>query len=171
MKRKLTILIILLISGFLIVLSQTDKKIDNVEKIDKIIVEKANHRMFVYANGQLIKKYKISIGRNPKGDKKYEGDNKTPEGLYFIDDKNENSDYHKNLSISYPNEQDIVEAKKIGKSPGGQIKIHGIRNGLGLIGKLHLIFDWTAGCIAVTNKEIDELFEIIPIGIPIEIKP
>jgi murein L,D-transpeptidase YafK len=123
------------------------------------------------SNNQIIKSYKISLGLVPKGHKEYEGDKKTPEGLYFINDKNPNSGYHKNLGISYPNEQDIKHAESIGKSPGGLIKIHGIKNGFAWIGRFHLLFDWTLGCIAVTNREIDELYENVEIGTPIEIRP
>src|SRR5690606_135040 len=103
--------------------------------------------MEAYHNGQLIKTYTISLGANPAGDKEYEGDKRTPEGEYTINDRNANSGYFKNLGVSHPNEADIAEAKKRGLSPGGDIKIHGIRNGLGFIGKFHRLFDWTAGCI------------------------
>ena len=138
--------------------------------VDKIIVLKSQRQMMVFADNQLIKTYRISLGRNPIGPKEFEGDKRTPEGLYYINDKNLNSTFHKNLSISYPNKSDVENAASQGKKPGGDIKIHGIRNGLGFINKLHRILDWTSGCIAVTNSEIDELFDSTPIGIPIEIK-
>ena len=124
----------------------------------------------VFADNQLIKTYRISLGRNPIGSKQFEGDKRTPEGLYYINDKNPNSTFHKNLGISYPNKSDVENATSQAKKPGGDIKIHGIRNGLGFINKLHRLLDWTSGCIAVTNSEIDELFDSTPIGIPIEIK-
>jgi len=123
------------------------------------------------SNNEIVKTYKISLGKVPKGAKEFEGDKKTPEGLYIINDKNPNSKCHKNLGISYPNEQDIEHAKKMGKSPGGLIKIHGMLNGYGWLGRFHLFRDWTAGCIAVTDKEMDELYENVKIGTPIEIKP
>jgi murein L,D-transpeptidase YafK len=119
----------------------------------------------------LIKSYQIALGKNPTGPKQFEGDFRTPEGLYYINDKNPNSKYHKNLGISYPNEKDLQNAKKQGKKPGGQIKIHGLPKNLSWLGKLHVLVDWTKGCIAVTNEEIDELYEIIEIGTPVEIKP
>jgi murein L,D-transpeptidase YafK len=150
---------------------QSGKKLDKSVKIDKIIVEKSKRKMYVYSKGELLKTYKISLGRNSIGDKEYEGDKRTPEGEYFICDKNPKSAFHKNIGISYPNQQDIEEAEKVDKNPGGQIKIHGIKNELSWIGRFHRIIDWTSGCIAVTDKEIDELYEAIPIGIPIEIKP
>jgi len=126
--------------------------------------------MEVYSGGSLVKTFAISLGRNPIGDKEFEGDKKTPEGKYIIDTKNSESGYHKNLGISYPNESDIENAKIIGKPTGGDIKIHGLKNKLGFIGKFHRWFDWTMGCIAVTNEEIDELFATVPIGTKIEIR-
>ena len=125
--------------------------------------------MIVYSNGDELKTYKISLGREPVGKKEFEGDKKTPKGFYFINDKNSNSEFHLNLGISYPNESDKKNAEKLNKNPGGQIKIHGLKNGLGFIGKFHRFFDWTLGCIAVTNKEIEELYKNIPIGTEIEI--
>jgi len=172
MKRKLIFILILTITviGFF-AYSQADKPLDKSVAIDKIIVEKGKRKLNLYSNDKLIKTYSISLGRNPKGDKEFEGDKKTPEGQYFINDKNPNSGYYKNLGISYPNNQDIEKADKLGKNPGGQIKIHGLKKGLGWIGKTHLLMDWTAGCIGLTNNEIDDLYEVIKIGTPIEIKP
>jgi murein L,D-transpeptidase YafK len=147
------------------------KPLDKSGQIDKIVVIKLKHRLDLFSNNQLVKSYRISIGRGSKGPKVFEGDNKTPEGLYFINDKNANSGYHKNLGISYPNEMDVKRSKSIGRNPGGLIKIHGMKNGFGWIGRFHLFSDWTSGCIAMTDKEIDELYEHINIGTPIEIKP
>ncbi len=148
-----------------------NKPIDKSVKIDQIVVNKSDRKLTVYEKGKTIKTYSISIGKVSQGAKEVEGDMKTPEGLYVINDKNANSGYHKNLGISYPNLKDEKHAGDLGKSPGGLIKIHGIKNGYGWIGRFHLLKDWTLGCIAVTNKEIDELYEMIPIGTPIEIKP
>ncbi len=140
-------------------------------KIEKLVVIKNKRIMEAYANGQVIKTYKISLGRNPLGDKEFEGDKRTPEGNYTINDKNSMSGYHKNLGVSYPNSEDIIEARRENLKPGGEIKIHGIRNGIGFIGKFHRLMDWTAGCIAVTDTEVDELFNNVAIGTPIIIKP
>jgi len=172
MKNRLLFILILIVAtvGLFIFLHSNDS-IDKSVKIDKIIIEKSKRELQVYSNNKLIKTYRISLGRNPVGKKEFEGDKKTPEGQYLIDDKNPNSGYHKNLGVSYPNNQDIKNAERIGKNPGGEIKIHGIKNGFGWIGKFHLLVDWTAGCIAVTNEEIDELYDIIRIGTPIVIKP
>lgn len=170
-KRIILTLIFGLIGFGLIFYFKPFKPLDKSVSIDKIVVIKHKRRLDLISNNQIIKSYKISLGRAPKGHKEFEGDKKTPEGLYIINDKNPNSGYHKNLGISYPNELDKKYSSSIGKSPGGLIKIHGIRNGFGWIGRFHLFFDWTLGCIAMTDKEIDELYENVKIGTPIEIKP
>lgn len=168
--KLILILVVITVSIAYLAYSITTPKLDG-SIIDKIVVEKSKRKMYLYANNQLIKTYKIALGKHPRGGKKYEGDKKTPEGLYIINSKNPKSEYYKNLGISYPNKKDKEDAKKDGKNPGGDIKIHGLKNGWGWIGQIHLLTDWTAGCIAVTNKNIDELYDIIKIGTPIEIKP
>ena len=140
-------------------------------QIDKLVVYKSERQLLAYSNGLLVKTYRISLGRQPVGDKEFEGDKKTPEGLYFINDKNPNSGYHKNLGISYPDKDDIENAKRLGKPPGGNIKIHGLRNKTSFISKFHRWFDWTLGCIAVTDEEMDELYNAVKIGTQIDIKP
>ncbi len=147
-----------------------DKLIATVQ-IDNIVVYKSKRQLLAYSNGQLVKTYKISLGKQPIGHKEFEGDKKTPEGLYFINDKNSNSGYHKNLGISYPDADDILNAKRLGKPVGGDVKIHGLRNKTGVIGKFHRWYNWTLGCIAVTAHEIDELYNAVKIGTRIEIKP
>ncbi len=127
--------------------------------------------MDVLSGNEILKTYKVSLGKNAVGDKISEGDKRTPEGDYFINDKNPGSGYHKNLGISYPNAKDVADAKRLGVSPGGEIKMHGLKNGIGYIGKFHRLFNWTAGCIAVTDEEIDELYENVKIGTPISIRP
>jgi murein L,D-transpeptidase YafK len=139
--------------------------------IDSIAVYKREHRMYVFSEGRLIKTYRIALGTNPRGRKVCQGDCKTPEGLYYIEDKNPESDYYKNLGISYPNDRDRARARNLGRSPGGDIKIHGLPNGKGYLGRSHTITDWTEGCIAVTNAEIDELYANVEVGTPIRILP
>jgi murein L,D-transpeptidase YafK len=146
------------------------KKIPESVTIDKLVVLKSKRRLLAYSHGQLIVTYKISIGKNPTGDKEIQNDNKTPEGLYIINDKNSNSDFHKNLGISYPNQQDIQQARQLGKPTGGDIKIHGLKNGKGYIGRFHRWNDWTNGCIALTDEEVDEIYNHTPVGTPIEIR-
>ncbi|WP_236650856.1 L,D-transpeptidase family protein [Mannheimia pernigra] len=140
-------------------------------EITRLVVLKGQRQMFAYNGDKLIKIYPISLGFNPIGHKQFEGDGKTPEGIYTINERNKNSSYHKNLGISYPNSQDKAFAEAQGKSAGGLIKIHGLRNGFGDIGRNHLLKDWTHGCIAVTNEEIDELFLSVIHRAEIEIKP
>lgn len=141
-------------------------------KIDRLIVYKSKREMEAYAKGKLVKTYPISLGKNPIGHKQFEGDKRTPEGIYSINDRNPNSSYHKNLGISYPNQKDRENAQKLGKPAGGAIKIHGMRNGWGdKIGARHLLKDWTDGCIAVTDPEIDELYRAVKHNAVIEIKP
>lgn len=143
----------------------------NAVKADKVLIEKSARTLTLSSNGEVIKSYKVALGRNPVGAKEKEGDNKTPEGMYTIDTRNTKSSYHLALHISYPNAQDIQRAKQQGVSPGGSIMIHGIRNGVGWIGKFHRRLDWTKGCIAVTNDEIDEIGRLVANGTPVEIKP
>lgn len=137
--------------------------------IDKLVVYKSKRKMEAYTNGSLMKTYDIALGKDPVGHKQFEGDNKTPEGSYIIDARNANSAYHKNLGVSYPDEADKANAVKLGKAVGGDIKIHGLKNGRGYIGKCHRLKDWTAGCIAVTNDEVDELYAAVKHNAEIEI--
>lgn len=137
--------------------------------IDKLVVYKSKRKMEAYANEVLIKTYDIALGKDPIGHKQFEGDNKTPEGSYTINARNPNSAYHKNLGVSYPNTADKATADKLGKPVGGDIKIHGLKNGRGYIGKCHRLKDWTAGCIAVTNDEVDELYAAVKQNTEIEI--
>jgi murein L,D-transpeptidase YafK len=139
--------------------------------IDKLIVYKEKRKMEAYSGTELMKTYNVALGKNPLGHKEFEGDNKTPEGRYVITARNPNSGYHKNLGVSYPNETDKANAEKLGKPAGGDIKIHGLRNGRGYIGKFHHLKDWTAGCIAVTNDEVDELYAAVKPNAVIEIRP
>lgn len=168
--KKIIILFIIIFTCAVYYNLIKEQNLPNNIIIDKILIIKSDRKLFAYSKGRLIKTYKISIGRG-YGKKKFEGDNKTPEGTYYINDKNPRSSYYKNLGISYPNNEDIENARKNNLVPGSQIKIHGIRNGLGFIGKFHRWIDWTKGCIAITNSEMDELYSHTPIGTIIEIKP
>lgn len=147
---------------------------DNLPKsaqVNSIVVYKSKRAMLLYFNGKLLKTYTIALGRNPIGAKEVEGDRRTPEGMYYINNKNPNSGWHKNLGISYPNATDRKRAKQLGKATGGDIKIHGLQNKRGFVSKFHRWKDWTLGCIAVTDDEVDELYRAVKIGTPIEIKP
>jgi len=142
-----------------------------VKEIDRIEVYKAQNELHLLREDSIVKTYKISMGANPKGHKQFEGDEKTPEGEYILDWKNKNSIAYLSLHISYPNERDKAYAKAQNKSPGGLIMIHGIRNGLGVIGKLHRLYNWTNGCVAVTNFEMKEIYNAAPKNCPIIIYP
>lgn len=137
---------------------------------DHILVEKSLRRLSIYRGDQLIRIYQVSLG-DPAGPKRREGDRRTPEGRYFIDWRKPDSAFHRALHISYPSSLDQARAIATGVAPGGAIMIHGIRNGLGWLGRFHRLVDWTSGCIAVTNPEIEQLWEALPDGTPIEIRP
>ena len=138
---------------------------------DKILIEKKERRLTLISKGKVLKTYKIALGGNPNGPKERQGDNKTPEGTYVIDSRNRDSRYHLSLHISYPNEKDKKRAKQLGVSPGGDIMIHGIKNGFSWVGDLHTEVDWTKGCIAVTDEEIEEIDKLAPNGTIVEIRP
>ena len=138
---------------------------------DRILIEKSTRRLMLISQGEVLKSYKIALGGNPIGPKERKGDNKTPEGTYVIDARNRDSRFHLSLHISYPNERDKKRAKELGVSPGGDIMIHGIKNGLSWVGDAHTGVDWTQGCIAVTDQEIEEIDKLAPNGTIVEIRP
>ncbi len=140
-------------------------------KADKVVVIKSERLLVLLKNGEIIKSYKVALGRSPEGRKERQGDARTPEGLYSLDRRNGNSRFHRALHISYPNADDIRYAKSHGVSPGRDIMIHGLPKSFEDVGEWHRIVDWTKGCIAVTNSEIDEIWKLVPDGTPIEIKP
>ncbi|MGA0226426.1 MAG: L,D-transpeptidase family protein [Paracoccaceae bacterium] len=122
--------------------------------------------MYLFDGKTVLRSYKIGLGSEPVGDKKVQGDGKTPEGLYYIDRKNPKSRYYLSLGISYPNSADKAEAQALGKSPGGDIFIHGEDTKPNFFKR-----DWTAGCIAVKNREIREIYALVKVGTPILIHP
>lgn len=138
---------------------------------DRIVVEKAQRKLTTYRGGKRLKNYRVALGAEPTGAKEQEGDMRTPEGLYYIDGHNPESDYHLALHISYPSEADKARAAADGVPPGFDIEIHGLPNGHAESVDFHPGKDWTAGCIAVTDAEIEELFHNVPDGTPVEIKP
>ena len=159
-----------------------EKKIEALEKrffdyaiqkgsVDRILIEKSTRRLMLISQGEVLKSYKIALGGNPIGPKERQGDNKTPEGTYVIDGRNKDSQFHLSLHISYPNERDKNRAKELGVSPGGDIMIHGIKNGFSWVGDAHTAVDWTKGCIAVTDEEIEEISKLAPNGTIVEIRP
>ncbi|NHF71850.1 L,D-transpeptidase family protein [Paracoccus xiamenensis] len=137
---------------------------------DRIVVDKPARLMQLMRGDEVIGSYAISLGAAPEGHKTREGDEKTPEGSYVIDWRNDRSAAHLSLHISYPNAADSAAADARGESPGGAIMIHGMLNGWGWLGGLHRAWDWTNGCIAVTDAEIREIWSLVPNGTPIEIR-
>ena len=136
-----------------------------------IVVEKAAHRMTLFHDSRVLAAYDVALGNAPRGHKQQEGDGRTPEGRYAIDFKNARSRFHLALRVSYPNAADRDSARRRGVSPGGDIMIHGLPNGLGWLAGMHLRRDWTDGCIAVTNRQIDEIWALVDVGTAIEIRP
>lgn len=138
---------------------------------DKVLVLKSERKLMLVADGQPFRTYDISLGFAPRGDKLAEGDGRTPEGRYLLDWKNRNSEYYKSIHISYPNARDRARARAAGVDPGDNIMIHGLGPEMAFLGKTHRAADWTNGCIAVTNREMDEIWLRVRPGTPIEIRP
>lgn len=139
--------------------------------VDRVVLEKSRRMLTVFHDGKPLKTYEVSLGRNPVGPKRFEGDGRTPEGRYTIDWRKPDSAFHRAMHVSYPSAADAAFASAQGKQAGGAIMVHGLRNGLGFLGPLHRAVDWTDGCVAVTDREIEELWRAIPNGTPIEIRP
>lgn len=135
-------------------------------EVTQIVVHKGARRMYLVNGTTVLKRYKVALGGNPVGPKQFEGDGRTPEGLYFIDRQNPNSAYHLSLGISYPNEADIARAKAAGREPGSDIFIHGQAKKNRGRGR-----DWTAGCIAVKDREMEQIYAMVRVGTPIFILP
>lgn len=140
-------------------------------KADQVIVVKSQRTLTLLSHGKVLRSYKVALGGAPVGAKERQGDHKTPEGRYILDHRNPKSQFHKSIHVSYPNEQDKKRAARRGVSPGGDIMIHGLPNGYGWVGATHRARDWTDGCVAVTNEEMDEIWELVPNGTPIELRP
>lgn len=138
---------------------------------DWIIVDKSRRVLTLKSGDDVLSTYRVALGHNPIGPKRLQGDGRTPEGTYVVDWRNPKSGYCLSLHISYPDAQDRRHARGMGADPGGDIMIHGIKNGWGWIGRFHRLVDWTQGCIAVTNPEIREIWRVVPNGTPIEIRP
>ena len=141
------------------------------EQADKILIEKAARRLTLLRGGVVLKTYRVALGPQPVGPKQQEGDGRTPEGRYLVDWRNPNSKFHLSLHINYPDADDQAQAVTRGVAPGGDIMIHGLPNASVSVGALHYLKDWTLGCIAVSNQEIEEIWHAVPDGTPVEIVP
>ena len=150
-------------------LSANDPPLPASAIADKVLVLKGERKLLLIKGNEVLKTYAVSLGGNPVGSKIREGDRKTPEGNYVLDRHNAHSQYHRSIHISYPNAEDVARARKLGVPTGGDLFIHGLPNDFE--GPSQQLGDWTDGCIAVTNAEIDEIWRVVADGTPIEIKP
>jgi murein L,D-transpeptidase YafK len=140
-------------------------------KADRLVVHKAERTLTLYWHGAKLKSYRVALGGQPLGAKSARGDQRTPEGSYTVTRRRKPTAFHAALEVSYPNADDLARARAAKVSPGSAIQIHGLRDGFAWLGSAHVLFDWTDGCIAVTNTEIDELVRAVPDGTPLEILP
>lgn len=138
---------------------------------DRVVVLKQARRLILYRGNRILASFRIALGRNPVGHKQAEGDGRTPEGFYVLDWRNPDSRFYRSIHISYPSVDEASTARQRGDSPGGNIMIHGLGRARAPIGAKHVNWDWTEGCIAVTNEEIDRIWRLVGNGTPIEIRP
>jgi murein L,D-transpeptidase YafK len=137
---------------------------------DYILIEKHAHKLTLFSQHRHLRSYKVALGRGGMGPKLRTGDAKTPEGLYRIEKRLSKSKFHRALRLNYPSEKDMAMARRRGGRPGGDIEIHGLRGGFGWIGMWHRVVDWTNGCIALSDEEMDEIFRVTPDETPVEIR-
>ena len=138
---------------------------------DSMVLDKSDRKLTLFYRGEQVYQYDVALGKNPVGDKVRRGDGKTPEGLYFIEGRNPQSKYHLSLRVSYPTAEQRERAAKKGVSPGGDIMLHGLPPAFASVGALHRQQDWTEGCVALTNEEIEEIWRGVPNGARILIRP
>lgn len=139
--------------------------------VDHVVVLKRERTLELLSRGKVVKTYKVALGGDPVGPKTRQGDHKTPEGVYVLDFRNAHSQFYKSIHISYPSQRDRALARQKDVSTGGDVFLHGLPNGFGAVGTAHRLKDWTDGCIAVTNQEMDEIWQAVPDGTQIEIRP
>ena len=156
---------------FLIAVHTAESPLPHTAKVDRVLVVKHERTMMLMYGPEVLKTYKVSLGSEPVGPKQRQGDHKTPEGAYTLDRRNPRSRFYRSLHVSYPTPEQRAEAAKSGADPGGDIMIHGLPNGFGWLGSLHRTMDWTDGCIAVTDEEMDEIWRAVDDGTRIEILP
>jgi len=166
--KRLAAVSLLLIAIAAIAFHSRQSRTPLQQRASKILVLKTEHKLLLLdATNSIIRTYSIAIGRGGLEPKRVQGDHKTPEGFYVVDRHKRDRRFHRALHVSYPNDADRERART---EPGGDIMIHGIQNGLGWIGSLHRVVDWTDGCIAVTDSEIEEIWSAVPDGTPVEIR-
>lgn len=140
-------------------------------KADRVVVDKSSRQLTLMRGHIELRSYRVALGSNPVGDKLREGDGRTPEGLYLLDWRNPESEYYRSIHVSYPSPVDEAEAARRGVDPGSNIMIHGLPPGYEWLGEGHNRYDWTEGCIAVSNAEMDEIWQAVDDGTLIEIRP
>jgi len=142
-----------------------------LQQADRVVIEKGRRTLTLFAGERQLAAFQVALGREPFGRKLCQGDNRTPEGLYRVSGRKENSRFHRALRLSYPSERDLDRAREAGCEPGGDIMIHGLKEDWAFLGKRHRRIDWTKGCIAVTNEEIERIWAMVPDGVEVEIRP
>jgi murein L,D-transpeptidase YafK len=159
-----------MLAGPLLVLAPSSAEAA-IMKADKIVVVKSERRLYLLRDGEVLKSYRVALGRQPRGTKIQEGDGRTPEGVYRVAAFKPDSRFYRAIRVSYPNEADLARARALGESVGGNIMIHGLAPERRQFGAGHWLYNWTSGCIAVTDEEIDEIWQRVELGTPIEIRP
>jgi murein L,D-transpeptidase YafK len=160
------IVAILLFTSFIFAL---DEKPGN--GVDRLVVYKHERKLVLISGRRELRSYRVALGGEPIGPKTRQGDHRTPEGSYVLDSRNPNSHFYKAFHISYPNPKDLALAKKLGFTPGGNIMLHGLPKEYAFVGKAHTLHDWTDGCIAISNEEMDEIWKLVRVGTLIDIRP
>ena len=171
MRRADLLVVALVIAALIVWANWPEQALPSNVVAERLVVEKSVRRLSVVSRGRIVKTYRVSLGHQPVGKKEREGDGRTPEGLYYIDLRKQKTCCYRSLEISYPNAEDKKHAAASGYRPGGLIMVHGLGRGFGWFGKIQRFYDWTDGCVAVTNKEMAELWQAVPVGTPIELRP
>lgn len=169
--RLLIVAIMRTLFLILLLLTATSSRATPLPFADLVVVDKSDKKLYLYKQQKLIAVFPVVFGANPVGHKQQEGDERTPEGGYILDFKKANSGYYRSIHISYPNIQDVANAKRLGVHPGGFVMIHGQKNGFGWASFLTQRFNWTNGCVALTNNDMEAVWQAVTVGTPIEIRP
>jgi len=165
MRRFKNIPVIMLLLVFQVLIAEA------AQKADSVLVIKSENRLYLMKDGLAFASFQATFGANPVGHKQMQGDERTPEGHYILDYKNPNSQFYKSIHVSYPNAQDRKNARRLGVDPGGDIMIHGQANGWGWASPVAQFLPWTDGCVALSDRNMDKVWEAVDPGTPIEIRP
>jgi murein L,D-transpeptidase YafK len=169
--KRLRVTVIILIAAAGVALRFWGSHSAPLRQASNVVVLKTEHKLLLLDDGNnVMRTYSVAIGRGGLEPKQRKGDHKSPEGLYVIDRHKGDSRFHRALHVSYPNDADGERARRLGADPGGDIMIHGIQNCLGWLGPLHRAVDWTDGCFALTDPEVEEIYSAVPDGTPVEIR-